>query len=441
MHKKHLIIILSSLVLSTHAFSFDLVQAWEAAQDYNAEYAAAKNAQTAGQEQAVQGRANLLPQVTANGQYDSIQTRKPTNSSEEYKNHGWNVQLTQPVFNVPKYAAFRQGQINSEISNQQFSLAEQDLLLKVSRAYFDVLLTHDILEATRAAKATYANQLAQAKAAFEVGAATILDTYEAQASYDSATAKEIEIQAQLTLAASYLNQLTGLPTIEIQTIDGEKVNKLPEPKSLNSYIEEAFNNNNTLKTKQLALEFAKKTLLAQQGSRLPTATLNGLYQDNSNDTRISTLTGQTQTRNSSIGIQLSMPLFAGGSINSQVREAKAKELQARDELEATRRALTQEVHTNYLKVSSGRAQVLALEHLLQSTKSKLEATRLGRQIGIRNSIELIQAEQAYYEAISKLAEARYNYLHAHLALAQSSGKLNDGTELKQINSVIAKPRK
>ena len=414
------------------AHAFDLIEAWQAAQSHDAGYAAAAYARDAGQEQSVQGRAGLLPQVSVNAQTSKDFHREPLRQNS--RTQGWGVQVSQPLFDMEKWHRYQQGQINTDIANEEFNLESQNLLLNVSKAYFNVLLAQDQLRATLAAKQAYAKQLEQAKVMFEVGSATIVDTYEAQAGFDAAAAQEIAAKTTLKMAQARITQLTGLPANTIQKIDGSRVALVTNQLPFETWLDTAINHSNQLKIKALAVQTATKNLGISQSGRMPVATLNGDYQDNQN--RISG-NDKSTTRGSAVGIKLSMPLFSGGAINSQVREAKAKELQAKAELELATRNLTEEVRQNFLNVTNGQAQLLAQENLAKSAKAKLDATTLGKSVGVRSNLDLIQAEQAYSDAIQQLADARYTYLQAHLTLAQSTGLLNDSLEtLETINQLI-----
>lgn len=412
--------------------AFDLIEAWQAAQAHDARFAAASYARDAGQEKTPQGRANLLPQVSI-----SAQAGKDFNQAPERNNsrtQGWGIQVSQPLFDMNKWHRYKQGQIDTSIANEEFNLESQNLLLNVSKSYFNVLLAQDQLRATLATKAAYLKQLEQARAMFEVGSATIVDTYEAQAGFDAAVAKEIAAKTTLKMAQARLTQLTGLPANTIQKIDGTRVSLVTNQLSFETWLDTAISHSNQLKIKALAVQTATENLGISQSERMPVATLNGDYQDSQNR-----LSGNEKrsTRGSSVGLKISMPLFSGGAINSQVREAKARELQAKAELEAATRDLTEEVRQNFLNVTNGQAQLIAQENLVKSAKAKLDATTLGKSVGVRSNLDLVLAEQAYSDAVQQLADARYSYLQAHLTLAQSTGLFNENLEtLETINELI-----
>ena len=174
-----------SLLLCPCVQAFNLVDAWEAAQSHDAGFRAAVHQRDAGKQKAVQGRAQLLPQVSASANWTSNETTKPK-TSRQYETHGWRVSAVQPLFDVSKFAAYRQGKTQANMAQSEFNHARQAKMVEVAQAYFELLLVHDTLEATRAAKNAYLKQLERARSAFHVGAATAVDIDEAKANYDAA---------------------------------------------------------------------------------------------------------------------------------------------------------------------------------------------------------------------------------------------------------------
>ncbi|TCP11864.1 outer membrane protein [Crenobacter luteus] len=426
---------LAALTLTQGAGAFDLVDAWRAARDYDASFSARRHERDAGQEKAVQGRAQLLPRVSLSANYQHNRPIEPSGLSS-YNSHGWGVELSQPLFDLPRYAGYQKGQTGTRLAETQFSAAEQQLIVDVARAYFDVLLANDTLASVRSAKAAFAKQLEQAKTAFEVGTATITDTYEAQAGFDAARAREIAAESELTVRREALRRLTGLDPQGVAPVSEKLALVPPAPATLEDWIALAEANSLLIRTNREQLELARQELLEKRGQHLPTLSLSAGYNDTVNN---SPSTVARNSRGSSVGITLSVPLFAGGGLDSQVREAAANELKARDTLEASRRQVREDVRSAYLGVTNGAALVRAQEQLLASSKSKLEATRLGREVGVRTTLDLLQAEQAYAEVVTSLAQSRYNYLLAQLTLSQAAGLL-DAERLATLNRAMLATR-
>lgn len=419
---------LALLLASPATLAFDLSEAWQAARSYNSDYAGSRADLTAGRELAVQGRAQLLPQVALTGSYSHTNPTQPAGQAS-YDSSGYGVQLAQPLFDVSKYSAYQKGKIASQQADTSFGAAEQQLMVEIARAYFDVLLAEDTLTATRASKKAYQTQLQQAKAAFDLGTATIIDTHEAQAGFDAASAREIVALNQQEISQNNLRRLTGLDPRAIQPLQAQ----LPPPQTgdLQSWLEVATHNSLALRAAEQALQYAIQTVTEKRGNQLPVVALNAGYNDN----RSNQNGALPVTRGSSIGVSVSLPLFAGGGINSQIREALAKEESARDKLESTRRQLREDVRKSWLGVTNGAALVRAQQQLLVSAKSKVDSTKLGKEVGIRTNLDVLQAEQSYYDAMTSLATAKYDYLTARLQLEQVAGTLDEG-RLLIVNAAI-----
>lgn len=421
-------LLLLGFALPAHAF--DLVEAWRAARDYNADFAAARSDLDAGREKATQGRALLMPQVDATANYNYTNPIAPAGQGG-YDSTTYGVNLQQPLFDVSKYTGYQKGKLATQQAETSYGAAEQQLILDTSQAYFNVLLAKDTLSATSASKKTFQQQLEQAKTAFEVGTATITDTHEAQAGYDGAVAQEIKAINSLELAENNLRRITGLDPKTIQPVLDKLPLELPTPATLEAWIGIALRNSLSIKAAEQTLEIAGKNVTEKKGGHLPVISLTAGY----SDTQTRAPMQQPHTRGSSIGVGITLPLFAGGGINSQVREAAAQQESAKDKLEAVRRQVREDVRRTFLGVTNGAALVRAQEQLLISAKSKVESTRLGKEVGIRTNIDLLQAEQAYYSTLTSLATAKYEYLIARLSLSQAAGQL-DSEVLSKLNAVI-----
>jgi len=428
---RHYTVWLSRLIFLTatgHAAAYDLVDAWQAARDYNSDYAAARAERAAGAELQVQGRSQLLPQVGVSANYSNTTLTTPAGLAP-YENSGYGIQLSQPLFDAGKYTAYKKGQIGSALAQINFDAAEQQLIVDIARAYFDALLAQDTLNATQASKKAYQTQLEQAKAAFELGTATIVDSHEAQAGFDAASAREIVARNQLQISQNKLSRLTGLPAQAIQPLQGPL--PFPPDNAVQDWEALAATHSLQLHAAEQALALAQQTVNEKRGNKLPVIALTAAY----SEARSRAPETLPLTRGSTVGISVSLPLYAGGGIDSQIREALAKEEAASDQLESTRRQLLENVRSSWLGVNSGIALVHAQQQLLNSAGKKLESTRVGKEVGIRTTLDVLQAEQAYYDAQTSLASAKYDYLTARLQLGQLAGVL-DGRLLQEVNGAF-----
>ena len=412
-----------------------MAQAWQAALHYSADHAAAKHSRDAEAEQKYQARAALLPQISANAVYQ----KQPYSLSANTQSHGWNVQASQILYDKSRFAQYRQGRLAAQMADIRLENHADDVRLNVAQAYFDVLLNRDKLAAIRDEKNAYRQQIRQAQAMFAQGAATIIDTYEAQAGYDAALAKEIATATQLQVAENALADLTGLNAAAIRPLgkQAEQVDFL-DGRQEPQWQKLAAAHNRSWQLQKAALENAEAALAAAKGGHLPKLTLNSGYQDNHSTREYGGDAQKYRSKGATLTLQLSMPLYSGGHTASQdsgghtasqVREAAARVAQNRELLLATERQA-------YLGSHSSKIQVLAQQRLLSAADARLQATRLGKEVGIRNNLEEVQAQQAQAEAVQKLAEARYAHIQAYLQLLHSAGVLGEQARAEKINALL-----
>ena len=350
----------------------------------------------------------------------------------ENSSRGWSVRASQILFDKSSFAQYKQGRLAEEIANIRLIRSEAELRMNVAHAYFDVLLNKDKLAALRSEKAAYAKQLEQAQEMFNAGAATRLDIYEAKAGYDAALSKEIETLTTLQTAENTLLNLTGLNPDKISIPFDNHLPDFLEQTGQHQWQEWARLYNPDWQLRRKELENAQAALEAAKGKRLPVLSADAAYRNHLNTHRSHTGSNQSfRNKGSSFNIQFSMPLYGGGRISSQIREAAAREMESRDLLVAAERNTRLAVHQAYSLTGSRRIQTLAQQKLLETNQAKLEATLLGRQLGVRNNLEEIQAQHAKADAEQKLAEAKYAYLQAYLQLLHHSGVLGSDVRTRK----------
>ena len=422
----------------------DLLQVYQQALTSDATFQAARSTQVAGQEQLPQARALLLPSINLSGNaaLNDVDTQYhgPSifpNGVSKYTSKGYTVILDQPLYHPQNYAQYAQAKYGVEQVDAQFSAAQQDLIIRVAQAYFDVLLAQYSVTLAGAQKESISEQLAQAKRNFEVGTSTITDTHDAQARYDLTVAQEIAIQNDLENKQNALEQIIGHRAGELVTVKGEVPLQAPMPTNIDAWVEKALAQNPDVKIAQAALEIAGEEVRRARGGHLPALDLVASYGDNSQSGSL----GYDQTAKT-VGVQLNLPIFAGGATSSKVREAVANQERARQELDATRRRVTQQARQAYLGVTSGIAQVKALQQAVISNQSSLASTKLGLEVGVRTSVDELNARQQLFSARRDLAQALYNYIMAQLRLGAAVGNLNEADVTKVntwLNLAAAKP--
>lgn len=434
--------VLPVCLISPAAHSFTLFDAWQAALEYSADYSAAKYERDAEAAKKVQARAELLPQTSANYQYQ----KQPYSLSSNTQSNGWNVQISQVLFDRSKFAQYKQGKLAEEMADIRLDNSGNELRIEVANAYFDVLMYRDKLRAVRAEKEAYEKQVKRAQEMFRQGAATVLDTHEAMSGYDNALAKEVDTLTRLKTSESTLANLTGLNPDEITVLNMKGGN---EPVDLldNSQEQEwqalAQAHNPEWQLQRKNLENAQQEVKAAKGTRMPTVTVNGGYTDSRGTYHYDysaygagSFDQDYRSKGATFNIQVSMPLFTGGKISGRIKEAASREMQQRELLTAAERKTRLAVKQAYDTIRSNKMQITAQQRLLESNRAKLEATRLGRQVGIRNNLEEIQAQQAASDAEQKLAEAKYGYIKAYLQLLQSAGVLGDENRIRRLSAAL-----
>lgn len=430
--------------VSPLASAADLLEFYHAAQSQDAVFASARATRQAGQEKLTQGRSLLMPSVNlnANSTYNDVNTQYTgaaaanfpfPSGPQRFNNHGYGVTLVQPVFREQNWASYSESELQVMQTEAQYKVAEQNLILRVAQTYFDVLIAQDSVQLAAAQKTAISEQLEQAKRNFEVGTATITDTHEAQARYDLIVAQEIAAQSDLEMKRRTLQQLINAVPAELSPLGKAFQLEQPQPASLDKWVEDAQQHNFQIANAQAAAEIAEKEVDRNRGGHLPTVDLVANYSKNSANG--GTFGIGSDTTATTVGVQLNMPLFQGGAIQSKWREAAANRERARQELENTRRNVELQTRQAYLGVVSGIAQVQALQQAVKSSESLLEASKLGHDVGVRTNLDVLNAQQQAFSTRRDLYQAEYNYLISQLSLKAAVGGL-DEEDLSKVNQAL-----
>jgi outer membrane protein len=430
------------LCSGTPTFGADLLEIYRLALASDPVYSAARAGWTASQEKLPQGLAGLLPQasVSASTQYNDrdLRFRNPAvaGSQAQYNSNTASLSVTQPLYRKQNLVAYDQGKTQVALADVQFASVAQDLILRVSQAYFDVLLASANLSFTQAQKTAIAQQLEQAKRNFEVGNATITDTHEAQARFDLVTAQEIAAKADVEVKNRTLEQLIGRPAPALAGPARNFSPIPPTPNTMEAWVERARTNGLAVRIAQETLNFQSQDVIRNRGAHYPTVDAYASLTDSGQGSGVQGGSG-TDTNSKIIGLQLAIPLYQGGIVNSRVRESLANEDKARQELEYARRSAELAARQGYLGVTSNIAQVRALEAAVVSNQSSLDSTILGQQVGVRTQVDVLNAQQLLFSARRDLAQARYNYIASFLRLIAAAGEL-DEEDLQRINGWLEK---
>ncbi len=414
-----------------------LVELYEAARGYDATYLAARALLDSAEYRVDQARALQRPSVGLQVSGSRTTSDTPFSSTQRADTNTVSAGLSasQTLFNRANSATIGQAEKSLEVSRADFDAADQDLIVRVAQAYFDVLAAQDALATTRTGKTAISEQLASAKRNFEVGTATITDTREAQARFDLAVAQEIAAENDLRTKRIALDQLVGRNDVAPKGLAVPVVLPVVQPAAVDAWVGRADAEHPTIRRARLGLDVAKLETDKARAGHLPVVTLSGSLSKGSVSTsgnaQVSTAGGSVvqafnssgSATNSSIGVTMNLPLYAGYAIQNRVKETLLLEEKSRNDLEAARRGVAQGTRQAFFGVQSGEAQVKALEAAESSSQLALEATQLGYRVGVRVNLDVLNAQTQLFTTRRDLAKARYDVLVGSLRLRQAAGRL------------------
>ena len=432
-----------SLVSATPAvLANDLLTVYKDALANDAVYASARYSLQAGQERYPQGLATIRPTVSASmsTQFNDANIASRATGvapvSRGFNNNGYSVTLSQPLFRWQNWQTYEQGKLQVAQAEAVYAQAGQDLIVRTAQAYFDVLAAADSLAVSIASKTAISEQLAQAKRNFEVGTATIVDTHEAQSRFDLATAQEISARNDLETKRTALQQIIGKPVGNLFTLRSDVRLPPPQPAVIDKWVEAAEGNNYSVRAQDFGIAVAKRTTEIQRAGHYPTLDLSASHSFSASSASALSPTG-TDNKINAIGLTLAIPIYAGGGVDSRVREAVANEDKARADLENLKRTAAQNARQFFLAVTNGLAQVRAFEAAQVSSQSSLDSNKLGYEVGVRINIDVLNAQQQLFTTRRDLSKARYDTIVNSFRLKAAAGSLTE-EDVAGINALLAR---
>ena len=416
--------------LAPPAIGEDLVDIYREALRADPAIAAAQANWVATQEKAPQARAGLLPNVSASGNgslfnYDATIKGDPRQDiNRNFHQYTAIVSASQPLFRYQNLVLYDQSKQQVTQADFILSSAQQDLIVRVAVAYFDILLAQFNIELAESQKKAVVEQLAQAKRNFEVGVATITDTNEAQAKYDAIVAQEISVRNEYDNRVTALRAIIGRYPKELKKLGAGLVPVLPEPNVADYWVDRALKENLSVRIAESNFEIARLEVDRARGGHYPTIDLVGSYTAQGSNAAVSSSVASDQ-RTGTIGLQLNVPIYQGGFVDSRVREAIALQEKNRQDLEAARRAALFAAQTGYAGVVSATASVKAFEQAVVSAESALASNIVGQEVGVRTFLDVLNVQQNVYSTRRDLADAYFRYLVGVLRLKASVGALSD----------------
>ncbi|MBP8295770.1 MAG: TolC family outer membrane protein [Burkholderiales bacterium] len=441
---KSLLAVLIGTLFATSAAADDLLQLYREARQKDPALASAKAAWQATQEKIPQAQAGLSPSVSVAGSATYTipdSTAQPTLSgftktTQVNSNIALNatVSASQPLYRRQNSIVLDQARVQVAQSTYVLQSVDQDLAVRLAQAYFDVLLAQDTLTLVGAQKAATGESLAQARRNFEVGTATITDTNEAQARYDQIVAQEIATLNDIEIKRRAIEVIIGRTAPSLKPLAANPRLETPAPDNLDAWSSRAGERNLSILIANASLDLANLEVDRNRAAREPVVDLTGSF-GRGEGFGLSTAYPTNSLRQGIIGIQVSMPLFTGGLIESRVREALANQDKARQDLESAKRSAAQSARTSFLNVSNGIAQVKALEQAVVSAEVALSSSKLGMEVGVRTNVDVLNSQQQVFSARRDLASARYAVITNTLRLKAAAGALTDA-DLEVVNRAL-----
>ena len=381
------------------------------------------------QELLPQAKAGLRPNASLNSTFDAIDNR---NTNDQYRELTYGISLRQPLYRHSRSQAVDQADAQVSQAQAEFAFAEQELILRVAERYFAVLDAREALDAAEANLEAIQRQLDQAEQRFEVGVIARTDVEEARAQADLARAERLQAEDDLASQREELRELTNRAPGELDAVRSGISLTPPEPAESASWRAQAEEENRQLAAARFAAQAAMEGIDVQRGGRLPTADLVAGY----NRSREYGKNGREAEANRlSAGVELNVPLYQGGEVSSGIREAQFRYTEAREALEQTRRTVARNAANAYRGVLTALERVRALDQARVSTRTAVEATEAGFEVGTRTIVDVLNAQRELFNAERDYEQARHAYLLNTLRLQQAAGTLTEA-DLERVNALL-----
>lgn len=449
-----------AVIVPALAQAEDLMQIYTEARQSDPTLAISEANRGATNENVPQARSVLLPQINASLAYnhDDFTNNNigptqdisggfvllSTSGNTQNRNRPAQATLTQSIFNWTNWERLAAAREQAASADSNYDAAAQDLFVRTATAYFAVLTSQDQLTFAQSNEKALARQLDQAEQRFQVGLSAITDVHEARANHDSAVAQVIQAQNNLDTARESLSQITGKSFGELKKLREALPLNRPEPAELQSWVDTALKQNPSLTSAQHLLEAAEKSISAARGGHFPTLNASVARTDTpawGNSSQVfagqpygpfhnNSITGDTI-----IGVTLNVPIFSGGLVSSQVRQAAFQRDAAQDQVELERRLIVANTRNAYRAVIAGISEVEATKQAVISGQSSLDATQAGFEVGTRTIVDVLLSQQTLFQAQSAYSQARHQFVLSGLQLKQSAGTIG-ANDLEAVNALL-----
>jgi outer membrane protein len=413
-----------------------LIQLYESAKGHDAPYKAARAQYEANLAKAEQAKALLRPTAALGGSLSETDLVNQTSPSadRQFGTRALTLSGSQPLYRPANQASYEQGMKQVALAQAQLKMAEQELIVRISQAYFDVLTAQESLNFVKAQKSAVSEQLAAAKRNFEVGTSTITDTREAQARFDLVIAQEIATENELRIKKLALDDTVGTPGVQPKPLRAPVELDSMSLGTVESWVSQSEKENGSIAQARIGLDVAQLEITKAKAGHLPTLDLTASY--GINRFRNGAVS-QPNTNAATVGLAFNLPLYAGHATQNRIKEVLSLEEKARNDLDAAQRSVAQATRTAFFGVQSGLSQVKALQAAEASSQSALDANKLGYQVGVRINIDVLNSQSQLFQTKRDLAKARHDVLVGQLRLRQASGILK-ADDVNLINDLLQK---
>ena len=420
--------------LTFEAFSDDLLSIYNEALDKDPEFNSKKADLAISKEFLNQSRSNLLPQVRVTGGTNWNEYYQDRELQNDYNTFSYGLNISQPLFRLDKWFSNKQAKENLEAAEAQFAYQQQELIIKVARAYFKILSAKANLEAKIATEKALKNQYDSVLERFNTGSVSRIELAEAKAAVNRSESERVQAEGNVDISFEELNSIVGRKVKLITPLDTSLDYAAPRT-DVENEVSKGLENNYLIIEAKNRLEAADANTKSKTSNYLPKIDLNAnanrrtskQYTFDGVDSSVDLpFTIPTETENRIFSIQFSMPLFTSGLNNSQRRQALLQEVKSEEQLILVERGIVQQIRTLHTALRTSELNISSLKSAVESSKDALEATRLGYELNSRNLIDLLQAEKNYSESINNLSQATYGFIVTSLQYKQAIGNLAPG---------------
>jgi outer membrane protein len=417
------------------AYAQDLMEIYELALQNDPVLKQAYANQQAIGESKKQSIANFLPNVSATGisNLNRLVNKGATYQGtgvQEYKDNNITVNLTQPLLHWEHWIQLSQSDNQIAQAEAEYQAELQNLMVKITDAYFNVLSAEDNLEYTRAEKQAIARQLEQAQQRYAIGLIDVTESHQAQAAYDRAVANEIEASNNVDNQKEALKAIIGEQDINLSSLGDVLPLVKPEPDDINAWSDAADISNFSVISAFNQMEFSRKAIDLQRNGHLPKLDLTASVGEYDTTSKFG-----LQGSHEIVGLRLNVPLFEGGAVNSRVDQASYKYEQAKENLTAAKRTVKRQVKDAYRGITTSMSRVEALKVAVSSAETSLQATEAGFEVGVRTLVDVLDEQRNLYRAKRDYSRTRYDYLVNTIKLKQASSSLSQ-EDLDQVNRLL-----